>query len=129
MTVVLLPIVLKRDLSALAHFNLLGIISIMYTILLVMGETPEYMEHYFNIEEVTWVRFTINAFQGYALSVFAYACHTNVFIIHTELKNAIDRRMKKVRPTRPALHQPFSNTHRSSAEQFSETSPFTSLQR
>jgi len=40
MNIALLPIVLKRDLSALAHFNLVGIIGILYIILVVIAEMP-----------------------------------------------------------------------------------------
>jgi len=36
LNLLLLPVVLVRDLSALSHFNLLGIISIIYIIIIVV---------------------------------------------------------------------------------------------
>ena len=43
LNLLLLPVVLVRDLSALAHFNLVGILAIMYVIMVVIGQMPEYM--------------------------------------------------------------------------------------
>ena len=40
-------ILLKRDLSALSTFSIIGFISVMYTIALTVGQAPEYhAEHY-----------------------------------------------------------------------------------
>ncbi len=123
LNILMLPVVLKRNLSALAHFNFLGILAIGYVIILLICQGPEMMDYYFNIEDVIWGRFTINAFQGYALSVFAFSCHTNIFIIHRERRNAVQRRMKKV--CFHSLQEAFANLHRSSAEQFLGTSRST----
>ena len=41
--IMLLPLTLQRDLSSLAHFSAFGIFSIIYVVILIMVQTPQYM--------------------------------------------------------------------------------------
>ena len=57
---------------------------------------PEYLDHFWDINEVNWVKFDLATLQGYAIMLFAFNAVTNIFIVRVELTNAVERRMKKV---------------------------------
>ena len=55
------------------------------------------MTHYFNIEDINWYTLDIGQIvQTYAVTIFAYVSHLNIFMIKVELKRPIERRIKKI---------------------------------
>jgi amino acid permease len=38
----------------------------------------------------------INSFSGFAIALFAYTCHTNIFTVRLELRRPIVRRLNKI---------------------------------
>ena len=52
--VILLPMALQRDLSSLAHFSAFGIFAIVYVVLLIIAQTPMYMQQNFSMDKVKW---------------------------------------------------------------------------
>ena len=54
------------------------------------------MEQNFNIEELKWIDFNWNIFEGFTVALFAYTCHTNIFAVGLELKRPVMRRMNKI---------------------------------
>ena len=54
------------------------------------------MEQNFHLDKITWYKFDLSFFQGYAITVFAYTAHTNIFMIKSELQKPIERRIKKI---------------------------------
>ena len=96
LNLILMPVCLKKDLSGLSHFNLFGILAILYLVILIVAQTPAYMNQDFAYDDIIWYRFDLNTASGFAIALFAYACHTNIFAIKLELKNAVVRRMDKI---------------------------------
>ena len=54
------------------------------------------MQQNFNYDDILWYRFDLNTASGFAIALFAYASHTNIFAIKLELKNAVVRRLDKI---------------------------------
>ena len=96
MNLLMLPICLKRDLSAMASFNFVRIIAIAYFVALIGVQTPFYMEKFFNWDDLVLVKWDYNIFSGFAISVFAYTCHSNLFAVKIELNNPVKRRLNKI---------------------------------
>jgi amino acid permease len=96
LNLILMPICLKKDLSGLAHFNLFGILAILYLVILIIAQTPAYMNQDFYYEDIVWYRFDLNTASGFAIALFAYASHTNIFAIKLELKDPVVRRLDKI---------------------------------
>ena len=99
MNLLLLPICLMRDLSAMASFNFMVIIAIALVlrfVVLIAAQTPMYMEKLFNYEDLVLVDFNLSTFTGFAIAIFAYTCHTNLFAVKLELNRPIKRRLNKI---------------------------------
>jgi len=43
-----------------------------------------------------YVDFSLATFQGFAIAIFAYTCHTSIFQARTELKNPTLKRITKI---------------------------------
>jgi len=43
------------------------------------------VKNQFSFEKVTWYNFTLDFFSGYAIAIFAFTAHTNIFMIQSEL--------------------------------------------
>jgi len=95
-----MPLCLKRTLSELVHFSLLGIIAIFYIIIVVIIQTPSYIQYKIDNgdywEEFNWFTFSWSLFTGFASTIFAFACHTSIFMARSELAKPIEKRLKKL---------------------------------
>ena len=96
MNLLLLPICLMRDLSAMASFNFMGIIAIAYFVVLIAAETPMYMNKFFTNDDLVLIDLNLSTFTGFAIAIFAYTCHTNLFAVRLELNRPIKRRLNKI---------------------------------
>jgi len=54
------------------------------------------MTKFFEIDNLVWYDFNLHIFSGFAISVFAYTCHSNLFAVRLELNNPIARRLNKI---------------------------------
>ena len=55
-----------------------------------------YMDKFFNYDELVWFDWNLTNFTGFAISVFAYTCHSNLFAVKLELNNPISRRLNTI---------------------------------
>ena len=55
-----------------------------------------YMNKFFNYEDLVWIDFNLSNFQGFAIAIFAYTCHTNLFAVKLELNRPVARRLNKI---------------------------------
>ena len=74
--VILLPLSLKRDMSSLAFAGVLSVISLAYTMLVIVVETPFYWKEYRHMPktELRAFVFDANILTSFSLVVFAYTC-------------------------------------------------------
>jgi len=94
------PLCLPRELNKLRYASLLSIVTIMYTILVVLIEFPFYMkQNLFDIEEpmvIKWAKMDTEFFVAASMTFLAYTCQQNVFTVYSEMERPSERRIKKV---------------------------------
>merc|ERR1712070_350859 len=54
------------------------------------------MNKFFDYDDLVLVDFNLTTFQGFAIAIFAYTCHTNLFAVRLELNDPIKRRLNKI---------------------------------
>jgi len=106
-SVILMPLCLLKDIGKMRFISLFGIISLLYTILVIVCEFPFYFHDYLTNplkkdKSINWydisVGFTSSLyfFQGASVFFFSYTCHAGAFPVFKSLKNNIQRRVEKV---------------------------------
>ena len=71
---VLFPLSIQRDMSSLAFAGLMSILALVFTLLVVMGETPSYYINYHNEAEIEPIKLDWNFFTSCALIFFSFTC-------------------------------------------------------
>jgi amino acid permease len=95
MSVLLTPLHLKKDLSFLRYFTLVGVFCIGLVSLIVVCQTPEYFH-------ATPRVYTLAEFKPaslltfFSIAVYAFICHTNLVPVIYNLQNRTRPRVKKV---------------------------------
>lgn len=104
------PLCLMKDISKLRIASLFGIGSLLFMIIVVVGECPFYFKHYLDTtydenDKSTWPNL-FNVGKGFTSALmffrcsatifFAFTCHVGAFPIYRTLNNNEDRRIKKV---------------------------------
>lgn len=94
--IVLLPLSLKRDMSAFRYVSLASIGALFYTGIVLIAELPAYYNEFKPISEVRAAYWDLNIFTGASMTFFAYTCQVQMLPIYSELVNPSYSRMKKV---------------------------------
>lgn len=96
---VVTPLALPRQLSALRYVTPVAFVALLYTVTVVVCKAPAL--HMRNVGEdgfgnIVEVNVDWNIFQAFSITVFAYNCHLNVVPVAAELQSASDRRISKI---------------------------------
>lgn len=94
----ILPLSLAKNMSALRYISLVSIGSILYTLIVMLVELPEYYHQYHVIkgEPVEWFKLDLNFFSGCSITFFSFTCQASILPIYSELVNPKQSRMMKV---------------------------------
>ena len=95
---VLLPVSLKRDVSSLRIGGLISILSLAFTMIVLLAEAPFYNKVYSVRDGAICPAFIfdINLFNSCSLVFFAYTCQINILPIYSELVRPDEARINKV---------------------------------
>ena len=103
--VFLIPLCLLKDISRMRIASLFSICSLLYTIFVIIIESPMFLTHFLenhNVNEINWFNigtgftYKMYFFTGSATVFFAYTCHVGAFPVYRSLKNNVNRRINKV---------------------------------
>lgn len=93
-----IPLSLMKNVSKLQYASLVGVFTLIYTIIVVLIECPFYYQEAIsqgrNIEltkELDW-----SVFKSFSIILYAYASHNGILAVYSELKKPTFRRSKKV---------------------------------
>lgn len=103
------PVCLLKDISKMRFASMFGICALIYSILVVVIESPWFFKHYLdNYKEddpkthANWFDITkgftkdLNFFTGVATLFFTFSCHPGAFPVFKTLKNNNEKRINKV---------------------------------
>jgi amino acid permease len=105
-TLIIFPVCLLKDISKMRFASMFGICALIYSILVVVIESPWYLIHYLdNYKEddpsthANWFDITqgftkeLNFFTGVATVFFTFTCHPGAFPVFKTLKNHTEKRI------------------------------------
>jgi len=74
--VIIFPLSAKRDLSSLNYVSLTGVIAIFYIVIVILIETPFYVQDYHpkNNLKVEYFKINTNFLISFTLNLFSYTC-------------------------------------------------------
>ena len=94
---VIFPIALVKNLHGLRYFSLVGILSIFYIVIVIFIQTFSYAPVYFSYEKLVFFQWdSVAVVKSFAVAIFSYVGHQNVFPLRIELTRPYEHRMKKV---------------------------------
>ena len=94
--ILVFPVCLLKSMSSLSRFAILGFFSLLYVIILILIETPNFYSHFIQLYNIEWIHFDWNLIICYSICLFAFNCYTVVFTVREELVNPKRYRMRKV---------------------------------
>jgi amino acid permease len=62
----------------------------------MLVELPEYWQHYYSPEAMSYFNLNINFFSGCSITFFSFTCQASILPIYSELVNPNETRMMKV---------------------------------
>ena len=105
-TILITPVCLLKDISKMRFASMFGICALIYSILVVVIESPWFLIHYLdNYKEddpsthANWFDITkgftkeLNFFTGVATVFFTFTCHPGAFPVFKTLKNHTEKRI------------------------------------
>ena len=93
---ILLPLSLKKDMSAFRYVSLASIGALLYTGILLLVELPSYYEHFSQTADIRPAYWDWNVFPGCSITFFAYTCQVQLLPIYGELQRPSYQRLSKV---------------------------------
>ena len=72
--ILLIPLSLKRDMSAFRYVSMASIASLVYTAVVLILELPEYYKHYSETAVSKAAYIDLNLFTGCAMTFYSYTC-------------------------------------------------------
>jgi amino acid permease len=96
--VVIVPLSLPKELSALRYVSPIALAGILYTTVIVVCKMPSlYLDHVSSSEaHIEFFKLDRNIFRCFSMCVFAYNCHINVVPVTQELVDASPSRINKI---------------------------------
>lgn len=94
--IIITPIALQTSFYSLRHASIMGVCSLIYAALVVICESPGYMNQYWDYENFDWFVWDWNLFTGFSTAVFSYTCTTVVLPVKSELINPSENRIMKI---------------------------------
>jgi amino acid permease len=82
--------------SALRYISIVSIGAIVYTLLVMIAELPEYWAAYYNSDTFLYFEFNKNFFASCSITFFSFTCQASILPIYSELVNPNEKRMMKV---------------------------------
>ena len=95
-SLLLFSLSIKRDMSSLTFASIASILSLVYTLLVLLSESSFYFKEYRPGATIHMAYFDLNILTSFSLVIFAYTCQLNLFPIYSELVAPNYRRIKKV---------------------------------
>ena len=110
LTILISPVCLLKNISKMRFVSMFGICSLIYSILVIVIETPWFFKYYLDnvykendpSTHANWFDISkgftkdFNFFKGMAAVFFVYACHPGVFPVYKSLKNNTEKRINRV---------------------------------
>ena len=110
LTILITPFCLLKDISKMRFVSMFGVCALIYSILVIVIETPCFFIHYLRNDykendsstHANWFDISkgftseLNFFTGMATVFFVYACHPGVFPVYKSLRNNTEKRINKV---------------------------------
>ena len=93
---IMYPLCLMKDLNSLSLFSLFSLITIGYTILVIVIEMPFYFSQYYKKRLIEYWVVNLETADAVSFTVFAFACQPSFFNIYSELRNPKGSRIRKV---------------------------------
>ena len=92
------PLCLIKNMSGLAIFSVLSLVTIIYVFVLILVQFPTYFNYYHNIRDIPilYYNFDDKMLDSIAIVFFSYSCHASLFPVYSELAEPNRVRMKKV---------------------------------
>lgn len=94
--IIITPIALQTSFYSLRHASMMGVCSLIYAALVVISESPAYLDQYWNYENFDWFVWDWNLFTGFSTAVFSFTCTTVVLPVKSELINPSENRIMKI---------------------------------
>ena len=93
-----MPLSLKRDMSSLAFAGVMSVGALLYTLIVLVIETPFYYQEYDDKPDTRIEAFIIdwNIFTSFSLVFFAYTCQMSIMPVYSELVRPDYRRISKI---------------------------------
>ena len=89
---IVIPLGMLRNLSALRFASIVSVVALVLIAIVLLAELPFFNHHY---SDLAYFDFNISIFSTYAVTLYAFVCHCNVPIVHSELINRSVKRMSK----------------------------------
>ena len=93
---ILFPLCCIRDISSLSYASLLSILTLGYTILVIIIECPWYFNQNYERLGIDYFIIDMNIYDAFTFVFYAYTYHFAFFNIYQELKRPSKRRITKV---------------------------------
>eukprot|EP01016_Furgasonia_blochmanni_P013536 TRINITY_DN1692_c0_g1_i12.p1 TRINITY_DN1692_c0_g1~~TRINITY_DN1692_c0_g1_i12.p1 ORF type:complete len:407 (+),score=104.98 TRINITY_DN1692_c0_g1_i12:562-1782(+) len=95
-SIMIFPLALVRNLYGLRYATMLGVVAVFYIVIVVVLETAPYHHLFWDPDNIKMAEFSLDTLTAFAVTAFAYTCHTNIFPIRKELSRAAEHRMQKI---------------------------------
>ena len=93
---ILYPLSIMKDMSSLSYAALASIVTIAFTLAVVIVEMPSYFNKNYNHDKMKYFYVDRGLYDSFAFTFFAFCCQATFFNIYAELARPNVRRVHKV---------------------------------
>lgn len=94
--IVLYPLSIMRDMSALRYASLFSLMALFYTAIVMVVEAPSYYNHFSKLTTAHPIYIDWNLFNGFSMICFSYSCQIQLLPLYSELEKPSLPRMNKI---------------------------------